>query len=154
MGVTQRMIWGNLSHVFVAPWWRSCCRAVLSSSPDLRGGWPQWLNVSHWRTDSLSLKCVFTRWGMQRTRGEKWKLHKLTLMGCRGERSGFWPFSLSFLLECFALVCILFLKLYIYSCCLLLFWCILQLVYRAIPIVISASPPPCDLYFLQLLWNS
>lgn len=97
MGVTQRMILGNLSHVFVAPWWRSCCRAVLSPSPDLRGGWPQRLNVSHWRTDSLSLKCVFTRWGMRRTRGEKWKLHKLTLMGCRGERSGFWPFYLSFL---------------------------------------------------------
>jgi len=96
VGVTQRMILGNLSCVSVAPQWRSRCRAVLSSSPDGWAGGPWGLNVSNRWTDSTSLKCAFTRWGVQCTWGEMRKCHKLTLMGCLVRRSGFWPLSLSF----------------------------------------------------------
>lgn len=33
---------------------------------------------------------------MRGASGKTKKRHKLTLMGCRGERSGFWPFSFIF----------------------------------------------------------
>lgn len=86
VGVTQRMILSNLCCVSAAPQWRSCCRAALCCAA-LQTSDPWGLDVSHWWTDSMSLKCVFTRWGMQCTWGEMRKHHKLTLMGYLVRRS-------------------------------------------------------------------